>query len=183
MKYSIDWLKEKFEREEKLKYLFFWGHQESKNGIITASCFSQWWLSPFMIENITYMTAEHWMMAQKALLFNDLDIYNKILYSKSPGEAKDLGRNVKNFDEKKWNDNRYEIVVKGNTYKFSQNKKLKEFLIGTKERILVEASPIDRVWGIGLTANSEKAENPKLWNGLNLLGFALMEVRDLLSED
>jgi len=180
MKYDLNWLIEKSEKDEKIKFLFFWGHQENKNGIITSSCFSQWWNSPFTVDSIEYKTAEHWMMAHKALLFNDENIFNKIIAAKSPGEAKELGRNVQNFNEEEWNKKRFEIVIQGNIHKFSQNTNLKEFLINTNERILVEASPVDRIWGIGLTANSEKANNPKLWNGINLLGFALMEVRDIL---
>ncbi|MDJ0633261.1 MAG: NADAR family protein [Xenococcaceae cyanobacterium MO_188.B29] len=73
------------------------------------------------------------------------------------------------------------IVVKGNLAKFSQKEALKEFLLNTKERILVEASPRDRIWGIGLGQNNPDAANPYQWQGLNLLGFALMEVRDILT--
>ena len=120
------------------------------------------------------------MMAQKALLFNDLEIFNQIIAAKSPAEAKALGRQVRQFDEATWNRQRSAIVVRGNLEKFRQHPDLQEFLLSTKERVLVEASPVDRIWGIGLAADSERAENPKQWQGLNLLGFALMEVRDLL---
>lgn len=183
MKYNIEGLIDNFEKGKKIKYLFFWGHQKSKSGDLISSCFSQWWASPFVVDTILYNTAEHWMMAQKALLFNDKESYEKIILAKSPVEAKTLGRQVRNFDETIWKNKCYEIVVQGNLHKFTQHQELKEFLLNTKERVLVEASPVDRIWGIGLTADSEKATNPKCWNGLNLLGFALMEVRDMLREE
>ncbi|MEM0577223.1 NADAR family protein [Flavobacterium polysaccharolyticum] len=180
MKYNLEKLIKDFEKGSRYKYLFFWGHQKSKNGEITSSCFSQWWTSPFVINDIKYPTAEHWMMAQKALLFNDNENYSKIIVAKSPAEAKAIGREVRGFDEKIWLEKREQIVIQGNLEKFKQNKDLKTFLVNTKERILVEASPVDRIWGIGLSSDNEKAENPKQWKGLNLLGFALMEVRDEL---
>ncbi len=179
--YTLNWLIEKFESEEKIKYLFFWGSQKPTNGQVTAACFSQWYVAPFVVDTVTYPTAEHWMMAQKALLFNDQESYHKIIMSHTPGEAKELGRAIQNFDQEIWNQHRFAIVVEGNIHKFTQHEALQHFLLGTQERILVEASPIDSIWGIGLTAESEEAQNPKLWNGLNLLGFALMEVRALLN--
>lgn len=183
MRYDLDWLIDNFEKGKRIKYLFFWGHQKSKSGELTSSCFSQWWESPFVIDNMRYNTTEHWMMAQKALLFEDTEIYSKIMTVKSPAEAKVLGRQVRNFDDIIWNSKRFDIVVQGSLQKFLQHKDLKEFLLNTKERVLVEASPVDRVWGIGLTVNSNRAENPKHWNGLNLLGFALMEVRDIIKKE
>lgn len=183
MTYNLEWLIDNFEKGKRTKYLFFWGHQKSKSGELTSSCFSQWWTSPFIVEKVKFNTAEHWMMAQKALLFVDKEIYDKIIIAKSPAEAKALGRQVRNFDETTWNHKRFEIVVRGSLEKFTQHKDLKEFLLNTKERVLVEASPIDRIWGIGLKADSDKAENPKRWNGLNLLGFALMEVRDIIKNE
>ncbi|KAF2512028.1 NADAR family protein [Flavobacterium zhairuonense] len=171
MKYNID----KIASES--KFLFFWGHQPSKDGTITKTCFSQWWLSSFKVENVIYKTAEHWMMAKKAELFNDQEILEKILLAESPAEAKKLGREVRNYDDKLWLENRFEIVKQGNYHKFSQNTNLKEFLLNTKERVLVEASPVDPIWGIGMASDHTDALNPEKWRGLNLLGFALMEVR------
>jgi len=182
MTYNLQWLIENFEKGKRVKYLFFWGHQKSKSGELTPSCFSQWWTSPFIVGNIKYNTAEHWMMAQKALLFNDTDSYHKIINAESPAEAKALGRQVKNFDENTWNEKRFDIVVAGSVHKFGQHNELKAFLLNTKDRVLVEASPVDQIWGIGLTADSGKAKNPKLWNGINLLGFALMKTRDILNK-
>ncbi|MTH17087.1 NADAR family protein [Flavobacterium sp. LC2016-01] len=174
MKYSIDNI------APESKFLFFWGHQPSKDGIITKTCFSQWWLSSFEVENGTYKTTEHWMMAKKAALFQDKEILEKILLADSPAEAKKLGREVKNYDDKLWLENRYEIVKQGNYHKFSQNPDLKTFLLNTKERILVEASPVDPIWGIGMASDHKDVLNPEKWKGLNLLGFALVEVRDEL---
>lgn len=93
--YDLQTLIYQFQRKKKIKFLFFWGHRESPNGEITSSCFSQWWASPFVVDGMKYPTAEHWMMAQKALLFNDLESYQKIINAKSPVEAKTLGRAVK----------------------------------------------------------------------------------------
>ena len=162
------------------KFLFFWGHQPSKDGIITKTCFSQWWESAFVVEGIEYNSAEHWMMAKKALLFDDETIFKKIIEVKSPAEAKKLGREVQNYNDEIWLKKRYQIVKEGNFHKFSQHHDLKEFLLNTKDRILVEASPVDAIWGIGMASDHQDINNPKKWRGLNLLGFALMEVRDEL---
>ena len=182
MKYSVEWLKSKLEEGDFAEYLFFWGHRPKQPGTIDKSCFSQWYPLPFVVDNTLYHTAEHWMMAQKAVLFDNQDIFDKILRVKSPAEAKDLGRQVRNFNEELWLEKRSEIVLQGSVAKFSQHKELQTFLLNTKDRILVEASPVDVIWGIGLAANDEKVKNPNLWNGLNLLGFTLMEVRDILNE-
>lgn len=98
-----------------------------------------------------------------------------------PGEAKDLGWEVKNFDDKVWRAERFEIVKQGNIHKFSQNQRFADYLIATGDRILVEASPRDTIWGIGLGAENPKAQHPDTWRGLNLLGFVLMEVRGALT--
>ncbi len=182
MKYDLEYLIKRFERKEKLKYLFFWGHRKSKSGQLTASCLSQWWVSPFVVDNVVYPTAEHWMMAQKALLFDDEENHQRIIAARTPAEAKKLGRQVKNFNEKLWARKRFELVVKGNLEKFGQHPQLGRFLLDTKDKILVEASPYDRIWGIGMSAEDARAGNPKQWNGLNFLGFALMEVRDQLNK-
>jgi ribA/ribD-fused uncharacterized protein len=161
-------------------FIFFWGHQPSKDGSITKTCLSQWWKSSFTVEGIEYKTAEHWMMAKKAELFEDKEIFEKIIRTENPSDVKNLGRKVADFDVKKWEENCYEIVKKGNYYKFYQNEILKDFLLKTEEKIIVEASPVDFIWGIGLDENNKDAMLPKNWKGLNLLGFALMEVRDQL---
>lgn len=177
MKYTLKNIIEKFQNE-KLEFLFFWGH--TAKDVITKSCFSQWFPCEFKENGITYQTAEHYMMAEKARLFDDEAILNKILKSAGPDQAKKLGRKVNNFDSHIWDEHKYDIVKKGNFLKFSQNPEFKEFLISTKDRIIVEASPYDRIWGIGMLENDPKAGSPSHWNGENLLGFALMEVRDEL---
>jgi len=183
MKYNKKWLIAEIERAERIKYLFFWGHRPLENGEISSSCFSQWWAEhPFIEDQFEYLTAEHYMMAEKARLFEDQSILDQILKSNSPGEAKELGRQVKNFEQQVWSKHRCEIVIKGNYLKFSQHPDIRKYLIQTKERVIVETSPIDTIWGIGLDKNHINAENPKQWRGLNLLGFCLMEIRDQLME-
>jgi ribA/ribD-fused uncharacterized protein len=180
MKYNLEWLLDQHQRGEKLKYVFFWGHQPKKDGSIGESCFSQWWQSAFRVEGIEYKTAEHWMMAQKARLFEDEKHFKKVLSCSSPAEAKKIGRLVENFNSQLWDKHKYEFVKQGNYYKFSQHPSLKEYLLNTGERILVEASPVDSIWGIGIAKTDEDIYNPAKWKGENLLGFALMEVRDEL---
>jgi len=179
MQYSIEWLTS----QKNIDYLFFWGHQPSRDGSIIKTCMSQWWDSALEENSIVYKTAEHYMMAQKALLFNDKDIFEKIISKESPKDVKDLGRQIKHFDALVWDKQKYQIVKQGNYLKFSQNEPLKHFLIQTKNKILVEASPVDTIWGIGLTEDSPKAMNPAEWRGENLLGFALMEVRDIIKNN
>lgn len=180
MKYTIESIQKEFKQGKNLKYLFFWGHQPSKDGSITKSCFSQWWICDFEIDGEKYHSAEQYMMAEKAKLFGDHEIRKQILEAKHPKQAKSLGRMVQGFKEEIWSDNCFDIVRRGNLAKFSQNKELFEFLVNTKQRVLVEASPVDKIWGIGLAADHDNIENPLIWNGKNLLGFALMEVRDEL---
>lgn len=161
------------------EYLFFWGHQKLKYGV-TKSCFSQWYEASFESDGKTYPTAEHFMMAEKARLFEDQHAETKVLNAVTPKEAKQIGRSVNGFIEDHWLEKRFSIVVTANMAKFSQNKDLKFFLLETQDKVLVEASPVDRVWGIGLSADDPKASKPTLWKGDNLLGFALMEVRSQL---
>jgi ribA/ribD-fused uncharacterized protein len=180
--YDKNWLIEKFENGEDIKFIYFWGHTNKYKEKVGKFCFSQWFESPFQIDDIIYKTSEHWMMAQKALLFNDKAVHERILNSKKPGEAKELGRQVDGFNEEIWNEKRFEIVKFGNIHKFNQNWDFGEYLLGTENRVLVEASPVDAIWGIGLSVESEYINNIYAWRGLNLLGFALMEVRDILRE-
>lgn len=178
---SNEQLFELLSQDNVFKYLYFWGHQ-NKNNQITKSCFSQWYHSPFEEDGTLYLTAEHYMMHAKAILFNALAIANKVLLAKTPGEAKALGRKIQGFNEELWLKHRFDIVVKANLAKFSYHLELKDFLLNTGERILVEASPVDAIWGIGLASDNPAVENPTKWQGLNLLGYALMAVRDKLSK-
>lgn len=163
-----------------VKYLFFWGHRKSRDGYITKACFSQWFEAPFEVDGSYYFTAEHYMMAEKARLFGDSAAAAKIVQVEHPGAVKKIGREIQGFDEQVWIQHRFDIVVKGNRAKFSQNPELGNFLLSTENRVLVEASPKDKIWGIGLAEDHPEAEDPYQWQGLNLLGFALMEVRDRL---
>jgi ribA/ribD-fused uncharacterized protein len=182
MTYSTDWLLAEIEAGHSVKYLFFWGHQPSKDGAITKTCLSQWWLADFVVAGLPYRSTEHWMMAEKARLFGDADMATRILAAKSPAEAKKLGREIRGFVPATWEAHKYDIVRTGNYHKFSQHKALRDFLLATSNRVLVEASPVDTIWGIGLAADSPDAANPARWQGPNLLGFALMEVRDQLRQ-
>lgn len=170
-------LRGRFNSGERLKYVFFWGHQPSKAGV-TASCFSQWYGAPFTVHGRRYPTAEHFMMAEKAALFGDHATRELVLQAPNPGAAKALGRQVRGFNEETWLENRFSIVIRANQAKFTQNLELGLFLKQTGSRVLVEASPVDRIWGIGLAQDDDKVHNPNLWRGLNLLGFALMQVRN-----
>ncbi|WP_460608889.1 NADAR family protein [Hymenobacter terrigena] len=167
-------------QDARVKYLFFWGNQPSKDGTITKSCLSQWWLADFVVAGVTYRSTEHWMMAEKARLFGDDNALALILAAKSPAEAKKLGREIQNFEPETWEARKVEIVIAGNLHKFGQHPNLAKFLLSTNDRVLVEASPVDTIWGIGLAADSADAVDPSRWLGPNLLGFALMEVRDEL---
>ncbi|NUW42205.1 NADAR family protein [Nonomuraea rhodomycinica] len=164
-----------------LRYLYFWGHRPARDGGAGPGCLSQWWPVTFTSGGRAFASAEHYMMAHKAWLFGDDEAAEAILAAEHPGEAKKLGRTVRGFDEERWNAHRFDIVVQGNLAKFGQHDDLRRFLAGTAGRVLVEAAPNDRVWGIGLTAGDERAASPSTWRGTNLLGFALMTVRDTLA--
>ncbi|MFI5684839.1 NADAR family protein [Streptomyces sp. NPDC051636] len=165
----------------KVRYLHFWGHRPRPDGRVGASCLSQWWPSPFVVDGVEYPTAEHWMMAGKARLFEDAEGERRVLAAGHPSQAKKAGRLVRGFDEAIWERERFRIVVEGSVHKFAAHPELREFLLNTGDRVLVEASPVDRVWGIGLAADDEAAMHPERWRGPNLLGFALMEARERLA--
>ncbi|OUM58393.1 hypothetical protein PIROE2DRAFT_67755 [Piromyces sp. E2] len=177
-KYNKEWAK----THKTQGFIFFWGHH-NKNNRVSKYCLSQWWPCKFVSNGYEYNCAEQYMMSEKAKLFEDEETFQLILKETSQKRIKELGRLVKNFNEKKWNENKTKIVVKGNLLKFSQNEDLKKFLIGTGNKILVEASPYDRIWGIGLKEDNPMVNDPIKWKGLNLLGFSLMEVRDLIKKD
>jgi ribA/ribD-fused uncharacterized protein len=164
-----------------VKYLFFWGHQPERDGGIGKGCLSQWWPCSFSVDGQDFPSAEHYMMWRKALLFGDTSVAERVLTARTPGEAKALGREVSGFSDAEWVSARLEIVVEGNLAKFGQDPALRSYLLGTGSRVLVEASPQDRVWGIGLVASDPRAAAPAQWLGLNLLGEALMEVRSRLA--
>lgn len=166
---------------ETFSFLYFWGHGVRPDGAPSNSCFSQWYPSRFELDGVVYATAEHYMIAEKARLFGDAEALAGVLNASSPEAAKAFGRKVFGFSEHTWSAHRFEVVVRGNLAKFSQNAALADFILGTDENVLVEASPVDPVWGIGLAADDHRAKDPNTWNGLNLLGFALMSVRAQLT--
>ncbi|KAJ7218283.1 hypothetical protein C8J57DRAFT_1199004 [Mycena rebaudengoi] len=170
-------------------YTFFWttGHA---NGWA-----SQWYKAPFTAtvnlggkdEKLTFLSNEHWMMLQKALLFSDTDIAYEVLSIEGTTKAdmayvKALGRKVKNFKEDVWVENRERIVLEGTLHKFRQNSALREKLMATGETMLVEASPFDKIWGIGCSETNAISRSGDKW-GLNLLGKALVEARRILREE
>ncbi|NEB80735.1 NADAR family protein [Streptomyces sp. SID14478] len=161
----------------RVKYLHFWGHAPRKDGALGASCLSQWWPSPFRAGGVEYATAEHWMMARKARLFGDAEAERRALEAGHPSQAKKAGRLVRDFDDALWQRERFALVVEGSVHKFASDPALRDFLLDTGERVLVEASPVDRIWGIGLAADDPAAQDPRAWRGPNLLGFALMAAR------
>lgn len=169
MKYSVE---ELIKSRRPVEFTFFYG-----------GTFSQWKCCSFVEDGIKFNCAEQYMMYHKAKLFGDDRIAKQILELSNPKEQKKLGRLVKNFDEKIWDKHKYEIVKNGNILKFSQNPNLKKELLSTRTSILVEASPYDRVWGIGIGEMDPSRHNPKNWKGENLLGFALTEVREMFKNN
>jgi len=156
--------------------IVFFFKEDEQNG-----CFSQWYHSPFVVEGIRYITAEQYMMAKKALLFKDYEIYDRIMKEKSPRKCKALGKKVQGFDNKIWDESKEDIIYKGNLEKFRQNTELLDILLSTGGEWLAEANPGDYIWGIALDKDDPRARNPRFWRGENLLGKALMRVRDELA--
>ncbi len=163
------------------EYLLFWGHSASRGAPPGKECLSQWYPAGFTLDGETYVTAEHYMMAQKAVLFEDAEVAAQIRASREPAAVKALGRKVRGFDAARWEEHRFRVVAAGSHAKFSQNAALQSYLLGTGTRVLVEASPSDAIWGIGLAESDPRARDPRSWPGLNLLGFALMHARALLA--
>jgi ribA/ribD-fused uncharacterized protein len=147
-----------------------------------ASPFSQWFRCSFTEGGHTFNCAEQFMMHGKAVLFGDAEVAEKILTAAHPREHKALGRKVKSFDDKAWKASRERIVLAGNRAKFTQNPELKELLLATKGTELVEASPYDKIWGIGLAASDPRAQDPSQWRGQNLLGRILTQLREELQQ-
>jgi ribA/ribD-fused uncharacterized protein len=145
-----------------------------------ASPFSQWYPCRFEGDGRVFGCMEQYMMLGKALLFGDAETGEKIMAATHPRQHKALGRAVKPFDDKVWRRERENIVLAGNRLKFTQNADLKALLLETAGTTLVEASPYDRIWGIGLAAKDPRAQDPATWRGQNLLGHILTRLRDEL---
>jgi ribA/ribD-fused uncharacterized protein len=150
-------------------FLFFWNGWPS-----------QWYPAPFVIDGARYNCAEQFMMAEKARLFGDEGTLEEILAAPSPREQKALGRQVSGFEEARWKAVCREVVFRGNVAKFTQNEDLRALLLGSGDLVLAEASPTDRIWGIGLAAEHPRATQRAAWPGKNWLGNALMRVREEL---
>lgn len=148
------------------KYTFFW-----------SGPFSQWYPAKFRIAGKTYNCAEQYMMAMKALTFGDKETLEAIMKAASPKEQKALGRKVKGFNADKWNSLARDFVYEANYAKFS-NPTLKKLLLDTTGTELVEASPVDIIWGIGLAEDNPDAKDKSKWRGKNWLGQVLTRVRD-----
>lgn len=147
-----------------------------------ASPFSQWYRSAFTVDGVAFNCAEQFMMHGKARLFDDAETAQLILAADHPRDHKALGRKVKRFDGAVWNREREAIVLAGNRAKFTQDPALLAQLLATRGTTLVEASPYDRIWGIGLSATDPKAQDPATWRGQNLLGKILTRLRDELDQ-
>lgn len=141
---------------------------------------SNWFESPFRYGPEVFPTSEHWMMWEKARVFQDWDTAAKILGTTSPGNAKNLGKQVKHYSEATWNEARVPLVKVGLRQKFIQNERLMNELLSTDSAALAEASPNDAIWGIGIACDDPDSSNPIKWHGRNLLGITLMEVRSEL---
>jgi ribA/ribD-fused uncharacterized protein len=149
------------------RFTFFWGGP-----------FSQWYKAAFTVDGQIYNTAEQYMMAGKARLFGDDDILGQILATKAADRQKRLGRMVRGFDAEVWNVSARDIVYRGNRAKFTTHRDLLQTLFDTEGTSLVEASPTDIIWGIGLAADAEDAKDRTKWLGTNWLGETLQRLRD-----
>ena len=155
----------------KSDYVFFWG-----------GTFSQWCPSNFEIDGVKYNCGEQYMMAKKAMLFNDNETLGKIMKATDPRIQKALGRTVKNFEKSKWDNVCRDYVYEGNYAKFTQNGQMKKELLNTGTKEIVEASPEDTIWGIGLRESDPRAWDKTHWLGTNWLGEAIMRVRKELTK-
>ena len=144
-KYTKQWLQQEVAEGRKQEFCLFWGHHPSKDGSITKSCLSQWWMEDFYTMVDSYLYMEQYMMAGKAQLFGDEERRKDILACSDPKQIKALGRKVRGFDQVVWDKFKYSIVLNGNWCKFSQNRELREFLLSTGNSVLVEASPYDNI--------------------------------------
>lgn len=175
--YSKAQIENLYDAGASLEFVFFWGPGEAD---LPKACFNQWHPATFKHNNFTFANAEQAMMAEKAFLFKDFGTLSEILECVSPRAVKALGRLVKGYVDWQWAAERLQAVININYEKFSQNEEMREILLATGNKILVEASPVDKIWGIGMAENNANCINPHLWLGENLLGEALMVVREQL---
>lgn len=152
------------------KYTFFW-----------RGPFSQWAPSEILIDGVKYNCCEQYMMAQKALLFKDMEAHDAIMKAQHPSDQKSLGRKIKNFDKETWELVAKSVVFRANDAKFTQHKHYYDDLMATGDTLLVEASPEDKIWGIGLAENDPRVHDESQWQGTNWLGEVITDVRENLS--
>ena len=144
---------------------------------------SNWYLSQFCVDGITFSSMEQYMMYQKAVCFQDNAVAAQILATDDVAQIKALGRLVSNYNDHHWNGVRQIVVYEGLYAKFSQNEDLKMQLLSTGDVLLAECAVKDRIWGIGLSMHDPDRLDRAKWNGQNLLGYALMLVREKLRKD
>ena len=160
-------------------FVFFWSHRTMKPG-----CLSNWWRCKFVVNGTEYNCTEQYMMAQKAMLFGDTRHLQDILSTADPKRIKELGRMVENFDARVWDKHKAQIMFDGCYAKFSQNQELRDYICSFGNEVtFVEASPYDRVWGIGLRSTDPRAQHPEQWLGQNLLGQTLTLVQHRLLQE
>ena len=160
-----------------MEKLFFWGHTEHGSNV-TKACLSNFYPCKFEFNGKTFNFSEQCFMYQKAILFNDFEIAKQVLNETDVRKIKALGRKVKNFNNELWDKHKEDFMFNACYAKFSQNDKLKDFLLSTGNHEIAEASPVDSIWGIGFSSDNAM-ENIDKW-GQNLLGKTLMKVRAVL---
>ena len=159
-------------KNDEPNYTFFW-HEYEENGV-----FSNWYECKIEIDDVEYFCVEQYMMSQKAKLFGDTYIYDRIMHAHSPMGCKRLGAKVTPFDRYQWSKVSFDVVKKGNKAKFEQHPELIKALLATGDSIMAEASPKDAIWGIGIDAAAAARTPMAQWPGRNQLGKVLMELRD-----
>ena len=153
-------------------HIFFWGSE-----------LSNWYVCVFKYKGHEFRNSEQAFMWEKAMHFNDITIANEILKEPNPRRNKELGRKVRNFNGEEWAKVSLKYMIDINYVKWSSNDKLKKLLLSTDNKILVEASPYDTIWGIGIHWDDDDVLDEKKWKGTNWLGKSLMEVRNKIRND
>lgn len=192
MKFTVESLKEEIQKGYRPTYIGFFGNQADKPN---ERVFSNFYKAPFSVklqgtnELVTFTCTEQYFMYQKAETFGDTKIMQELLNPNlHPADYKHLGKKVTPYDDAKWNTVRYEKMKNALRHKFTQSKKLRTILLNTRNAVLVETSPFDTIWGIGVGKTARPGQRPinwrdiNNWRGQNLLGFALMEIRDELNQ-